>query len=120
MMEQAIKKLQDSVTLLSENMIIGFQKSDDNFHLLNRKMDLLDRRVELLEKTVDLLGKKVDDNFESLNKRIDLLQGNSFSTIESLEKGINEIKSELQKISVVTRYENDYFYLINPKNGLPK
>lgn len=113
MMEQAIKKLQDSVTLLSENMIIGFQKSDDNFHLLNRKMELLDT-------TVDLLGKKVDDNFESLNKRIDLLQGNSFSTMESLEKGINEIKSELQKISVVTRYENDYFYLINPKNGLPK
>ncbi|WP_367867081.1 hypothetical protein [Pedobacter sp. WC2423] len=65
------------------------------------------------------LDKKVDHNFESLNKRIDLLQGNSVSTMESLEKGINDVKSELQKISVVTRYENEYFYLVNPKNGLP-
>jgi len=54
-MKQAIKKLQYPVTLLSETMIIGFQKSDDNF-----------------------------------------------------------------ESPVATRHENDYFYLINPKNGLPK
>lgn len=74
---------------------------------------------EKWEKDTMNLDKKVDHNFESLNKRIDLLQGNSVSTMESLEKGINDVKSELQKISVVTRYENEYFYLVNPKNGLP-
>ncbi|MGY0036427.1 hypothetical protein [Pedobacter sp. NJ-S-72] len=125
-MEQAINKLQESVALLSETMMIGFKKSDDNFQLLSRKVELmgqdvqgLTRDVQGLTQNMQLLTQKVDDNFESLNKRIDLLQGNSVSTMESLEKGINDIKSELQKISVVTRYESDYFYLVNPNNGLP-
>ncbi len=104
-MEQTINKIQESIVLLSKAMAIGFQRNDDNFQLLSQKVELLDQ--------------KVDNNFVALNKRIDLLQGNSVSTIESLEKGISDIRAELQKISVVTRYENDYFYLVHPKNGLP-
>lgn len=111
-MEQAINKLQDSVAVLADKMAIGFQKNEYNFQMLNRRMELLDR-------TVDTLGKKVDSNFESLNKRIDLLQGNSACTLESLERGINDVTSELQRILVVTRYKKEYFYFVNPKNGLP-
>lgn len=118
-MEQAINKLQESVALLSETMTIGFQKSDYNFQLLSQKVESLDQKVGSLDRKLGSLNQKVDDNFESLNKRIDLLQGNSVSTMESLEKGIKDIKSELEKISVVTRYKNDYFYLVNPNNGLP-
>ncbi len=106
-MEVRIEKIEQSVALLSETINVGFQKIDDNFQLLNKKIDLLQ-------------GDAI-----STNKKIDSLQGKSVSTMETLETGINDIrtelgagindikdiKSEIQKISVTTRYEQDYLYL---------
>lgn len=127
-MEDRIKKLEDAVVSLSETINIGFQKIDDNFQLLDKKVELVDRKLELLDRKAELLAKKVevlDDKVEILGKKVDVIQGNSVSTIEILETGINNvrtelnsgvndiryIKGEIQKISVVTRYENDYPYL---------
>lgn len=85
----------------------------------------LEEKLDSFIEVVQSAFEKINQNFESFNKRfdainqkltvigdkIDLLQGDSSHTIETLETGFNDIRSEIQKIAVVTRYENDYPYL---------
>ena len=84
-----------------------------------------DEKLDTFIEAVQSAFEKIDKNFESFNKRfdtinlklntlvekVDLLQGNSSSTIEILETGFNDIKTEINKISVVTRYDHDFPYL---------
>jgi len=117
-----------------EDKNYSIEKSVYNVYICNTKLrcKMEDRLIKLEEKLSTFINavqsafEKIDKNFESFNKRfdvinvklntlhekIDLLQGNSSSTIETLETGFNDIKTEIEKISIVTRYENDLPYLI--------
>ncbi|TDO23756.1 hypothetical protein [Pedobacter duraquae] len=92
-MEERLTRLEEKLDTFIDAVQSAFQKIDKNFESFNKRFDVINAKLN------------------SLNEKVDILQGNSSSTIEILETGFNDIKTEIQKISVVTRYENDYPYL---------
>ncbi|NQX40352.1 hypothetical protein SAMN05421820_105231 [Pedobacter steynii] len=92
-MEERLKTLEDKLDTFIDAVQSAFEKIDKNFESFNKRFDAIHIKLNVI------------------NEKVDLLQGNSSSTIEILETGFNDIKTEINKISVVTRYDHDYPYL---------
>ena len=102
-----------------------FRRIDENFEAINKKFEAVESAFKKIDKNFEYFNKRLDLIESKLNtviEKVDFLQGNSTSTIEILEIGFNDIKTKIQKISVVTRYELDYPYLIkeDPNNKSSK
>lgn len=92
-MDENVAKLEEKLDTFINAVQSAFEKIDKNFESFNKRFD------------------SINSKLNTLNEKVDFLQGDSSSTIEILETGFNDIKTEIKKISVVTRYENDYPYL---------
>lgn len=94
-MEERLTRLEEKLDTFINAVQSAFEKIDKNFESFNKRFEVINSKLT------------------TLNEKVDLLQGKSSHTIETLETGFNDIKTEIQKISVVTRYEIDYPYLTN-------
>lgn len=82
-MEERIKMLEDKLDTFIDAVQSAFEKIDKNFESFNKRFDTINTRLS------------------AINEKIDLLQGDSSSTIEILETGFNDIKTEIIKNVVV-------------------
>ncbi|HWW40459.1 hypothetical protein [Pedobacter sp.] len=134
-MEEKLKRLEEKLDTFVEVGQSAFKKIDKNFQSFDTFIEAVQSAFERIYRNFESFDtfkeatqaafEKIDKNFESFNKRfdainvklnslserVDFIQGNSSSTIEILETGFNDIKTEINKISVVTRYEHDFPYL---------
>lgn len=92
-MEDRLRLVEEKIDAFTAAVQSAFEKIDKNFESFNKRFDLINAKLNIL------------------TEKVDVIQGNSSHTIETLETGFNDIKGEIQKIAVVTRYENDYPYL---------
>ena len=96
-MEDRLKRVEEKLDTFVEAVQSAFGKIDKNFESFNKRFDTINTKLNIL------CGK------------VDVLQGDSSHTIETLETGFNDIKTEIEKIAVVTRYEIDYPHLFEAK-----
>lgn len=89
-MEDRLKIVEEKLDGFIGAVQSAFEKIDKNFESFNKRFDTINTKLN------------------RINEKVDLLQGNSSHTIETLETGFNDIKTEIQKIAVVTRYEIDF------------
>lgn len=99
-MEDRLKIIEEKLDAFTEAVQSAFEKIDKNFESFNKRFDAINFKLN------------------TLTEKVDLLQGNSSHTIETLETGFNDIKTEINKIAVVTRYDNDYPALRPNDNSL--
>lgn len=92
-MEERLNRLEYKLDTFIDAVQSAFEKIDKNLESFNKRFDAINIKLN------------------AINEKVDLLQGNSSSTIEILETGFNDIKTEINKISVVTRYDHNYPYL---------
>ena len=92
-MEERLIKLEEKLDTFINAVQSAFEKIDKNFESFNKRFDVINTKLNIL------------------TEKVDTLQGKSSHTIETLETGFNDIKTEINKIAVVTRYDNDYPYL---------
>lgn len=93
-MEDRLRLVEDKIDAFTQAVQSAFEKIDKNFESFNKRFDSINSKLNIL------------------TEKVDLLQGNSSHTIETLETGFNDIKGEIKKIAVVTRYESDYTGLL--------
>lgn len=96
-MEARLDKLEKKLDTLIDSVQSAFEKIDQNFKSFNNRFDTINHKLN------------------TLNEKVDLIQGNSTSTIEVLETGFNDIKAEIDKLSIFTRYEHESLFMTGLK-----
>lgn len=103
-MEKRVETLEKSIIHLSaelkevkELIGAGFKKVSTNFDSIKKEIDSLHLKV-------DILGKK----FDSLGKKFDSLEGNTTEGFEGVGLKLENLTEEISKISMVTRYEDEF------------
>ena len=97
-MEERLNRLEIKLDTLINSVQSAFEKIDQNFESFDKRFDHIN--LKLLKLNV-------------LIEKVDSLQGNSSSTIEILETGFNDIKSEIDKLSIFTRYDHETSFIKN-------
>ncbi len=96
-MEAKINSLESNLVTLSKELVefkeliaASFKKVDNNFTVMNQKLSILDRKAN------------------ELNFKIDNLDGSTSKGFTEVGGKIETLTEEIQKISVVTQYDEMY------------
>ncbi len=96
-LENIVKHITEELTSLRHTIGDGLKKVESNFDVLVKKVDGTNKKVDINSNKIDLLSNKLD--------------GLDTSTTDGLsEVGVKleSLTEEIQKISVVTKYTEEY------------
>lgn len=96
-MEEQIKSLEENLTTLSKELVglkeliaTSFKKVDSNFTVITGKLNTLEKGLK------------------DLNYKVDNLDGNTNKGFTDVGGKIESLTEEIQKISIVTQYDQMY------------